>query len=405
MVAVPILLFVAVFAIAIYASARRTKRLRAAWQRAADELRLELSGSGWGRTDLRGQLGGLSIRVDVYSTGDKNKQYWTRYHADFPQTGIAIRLKRQTGLSRITKFFGATDVEIGDQAFDDAFMIKAGSERQAAEYLTMQRRTLLLRLYSLYGQVDLTPDGFEIVTKGYESDPAKLVTVTRRLVSAGRTLAGLHGAEERVERALQQRSVGDMAAAIEALRRAAPPEPDDLEEPLLEVEMLAASGDVAAARPKLDGLAERLPADAEVAGLQRALDRITPTAAAPDQRRVEMQELLDDLFVSNRLSFETMEIFDEHYLGRPVNWKGRLKSARDYTNDLDFGRGPGTKLVIAIAEVEHDLYGVSAVDAVVSVPAGTAKDIARGDIVGFTGYLLKADSMMRNIFVRDGELD
>ena len=118
-----------------------------------------------------------------------------------------------------------------------------------------------------------------------------------------------------------------------------------------------------------------------------------------------MQELLDDLFVSNRLSFETTEIFDEHYLGRPVNWKGRLKSARDYTNDLDFGRGPGTKLVIAIAEVEHLAGELDQGLAGVSVPAGTAKDIARGDIVGFTGYLLKADSMMRNIFVRDGELD
>jgi len=405
MIAVPILLFIAVFAIAIYAAVQRTKRMRAAWQRAAGELRLAYSGSTLGRSEMHGKLGGLAVRVDVYSTGSKNKQVWTRYRAEFPQRGVAVRLKRQNGLSRITKFFGATDVEVGDRAFDDAFVIKAGSEEHAAQYLTMQRRTLLLRLYSLYRQVELSPDSLEIVTKGYESDPAALVTITRRLVSAGRTLGGLHGGEERVERALQQRSVGDMAAAIEALRQASPPEGDDLEESLVEVELLAASGEVEAARPKLRSLAERLPADAEVAGLNRVLDRLEPEAPAPDQRRVEMQELLDDLFVSNRLSFETTEVFDEHYLGRRVGWRGRLKSARDYTRDLDFGRGPGTKLVVAIAEVEHDLYGMSEVDAVVSVDQGAADHIARGDLVSFTGHLLKADSMMRNVFVRDGTID
>ena len=143
--AVPFLLFIAVFAIAIYAAAQRAKRLRVAWQRAANELRLQFSGSTMRSNEMNGRLGGLAVRVDVYSTGSKNKQYWTRYRAEFPQRGVAIRLKRQTGLSRITKFFGATDVEIGDRAFDDAFVIKSGSEKHAAQYLTMQRRTLLLR--------------------------------------------------------------------------------------------------------------------------------------------------------------------------------------------------------------------------------------------------------------------
>jgi hypothetical protein len=403
----PLLLLVPVIiagiVLAALAGIQRAKRIQAAWSAAARQLSLAHSGSGWSTPQLNGSIGGLLIRVDVYSTGGKNKTFYTRYRATFPNKGAAVRLKRQTGLSRVTRFFGAQDVEIGDAAFDDAFVIKAGSENRATQYLTLPRRTLLLKLYSLYRGVDLTPDYLEIVTRGYETDTTSLVTSTRRLVSAGRVLAGLTRDDERVERSLQNRARGDMGAAAEELHRLNF-DTNDIDTPLLEAEMLASSGRLAEAEPLLIELSERLPADEEVAGLQRALERMEPTSAASDPSSVEMQEILDDLFVSNRLSFETAELFDEHYLGRPVSWSGKLKSIRDYRSDLDFGPGPGSKAVIAIAEIEHDLYGVSEIDAVVALPAGTAARLNRGDQVTFGGYLLKADSMMRNIYVRDGRL-
>ena len=81
-----------------------------------------------------------------------------------------------------------------------------------------------------------------------------------------------------------------------------------------------------------------------------------------------------------------------------------MKSIRDYRNDLDFGPDSGSKAVIAIAEVEHDLYGVAEIDAIVQLPAGTAAGFERGDQLAFSGRLLKADSMMRNIYVRDARL-
>ncbi len=398
---VPVIL--AVIAFAAVAAMQRARKVQAAWTAAARQLGLAHSGSGWTRPQLSGSMGGLLVRVDVYSTGGKNKTYWTRYRAVFPTPGTAVRLKRQTGLSRVTKLFGAQDVEIGDVAFDDAFVIKAGSEYQASEYLTLPRRTLLLKLYALYRGVDLTPDYLEIVTRGQETEARQLVTNTRRLVSAGRVLAGLTEDDGRVERSLRSRARGDMGAAAEELRHA-DSDADDIDTPLLEAEMLASSGQLAEAAPLLTGLSERLPADEEVAGLQRALERMDPAVPAADQSPVGMQEILDDLFVANRLSFETAEIFDEHYLGRSVTWSGKVQSIRDYRSDLDFGPEPGAKAVIAIAEIEHDLYGVSEIDAVVQLPAGTAARLNRGDQVTFTGQLLKADSMMRNIYVRDGRL-
>ncbi|MFC2177391.1 tetratricopeptide repeat protein [Actinomycetota bacterium] len=398
-------LIIAGFVLAAFAGIRRVGRIQAAWSAAARQLSVTHSGSGWTTPQLNGSIGGLLTRVDVYSTGGKNKTYYTRYRANFPTKGTAVRLKRQTGLSRVTKFFGAQDVEIGDVAFDDAFVVKAGSEARAAQYLTLPRRTLLLKLYSLYRGIDLTPDYFEIVTRGYEDDATTLITNTRRLVSAGRVLAGLRDNDERVERSLRSRAQGDMGAATEELRQLDPhPDPDDVDTPLLEAELLASSGQLTEAEPLLAKLSAQLPTDEEVAGLQRAMERMEPTAPAPDPSPVAMQEIVDDLFVSNRLSFETAEIFDEAYLGREITWSGKVKSIRDYRSDLDFGPGPGSKAVIAIAEVEHDLYGVSEIDAVVHLPSGTAARLDRGDPVTFSGRLLKADSMMRNIYVRDGRL-
>ncbi len=397
----PIILGVA--ATAIVLGITRTKKIHATWARAAEKLGLSATGSGWSFPGMEGRLSALAIKVEVYSTGNKNKTYWTKYVARFPQKGMAISLKRQTGLSRVTKFFGATDTEIGDVHFDDAFMIKEESAQHAAQYLTLPRRTLLLKLFSLYRDVELTPNKLKIVIRGYEDDANNLITHTRRLVSAARVLAGINENETTMRESLERRLAGDMAAAAERLRSQSVPA-EDVDTPILEAELLAESGRLHEAQQLLTTLGAELPADEEVAGLQRAIQRMKPTEPAAETSDVDMQELLDDLFVSNRLSFETTEIFDEHYLGRSVTWSGQFKSARDVPDDLDFQAGAGTKMVVAIAEVEHDLYGVSEVDAIVHVPMGTAAGLQRGDRVTFTGKLLKADSMMRNVFVEKGRI-
>ncbi len=79
-----------------------------------------------------------------------------------------------------------------------------------------------------------------------------------------------------------------------------------------------------------------------------------------------------------------------------------MRSVRDYSTDYDFGSEAGVKAVITVAEVQHDLYGNSTIDAVVQFPAGTA--LERDDVVTFTGRLLKVDPLMRNIYVANGEL-
>ena len=379
---------------------------RSAWQAAATELGLQVVPSLFASRRMAGNVGGMEVEVKAYASDDGgSRQYWTRYRATFPRRGAGIRLKRQTGLSRITKFFGATDVEIGDQIFDDAFVIKARSEEHAKEYLTLDRRNLILRLFASYREVNLTEDHVEVLTRGYERSTARLITNTRRIISAARSLGGYVDTSS-VERSLRRRLTGDLEAAVEVLEPAV--DPADIEAPLLEAEILTSSGRLKDARPVLDELAARLPTDAEVSGLRRAVDRMAAQepgdAAAPPGEPVDLEELLEELFVSNRLSFETAEIFDKHYRGRRVAWKGRIQSVRAYNSDLDFGRGPGVKVVVALAEIEHDLYGIAEVDAVVSLPPGSETGLDRNDLISFAGTLHRADSMMRNVFVADATL-
>ena len=102
-------------------------------------------------------------------------------------------------------------------------------------------------------------------------------------------------------------------------------------------------------------------------------------------------------FLAMARQYERLEEDEERALGR-LALDGDIEAQKKLVVH-------NLKLVIAIAEVEHDLYGMSEVDAVVSAPVGAAKSIERGDVVSFTGTLLKADSMMRNVFIHDGKLD
>jgi hypothetical protein len=194
---------------------------------------------------------------------------------------------------------------------------------------------------------------------------------------------------------------GDLAAAAHQFQAAGRAHPDDLDARLLEAQALLAAGAEGDAAGVVADLSAALPADVDVLGMK---DRIEtpPAPAAATPSPVELSPMLDDLFSHNRLSFETGRRFDEQYRGSPVKLSGRVKSAREYDRDLDFGDRPGAKAVVTIATVHHDLYGANDVDAVVQLPPGSAEHLRRGDQITFAGTLAKVDPMMRNLFVADG---
>ena len=112
----------------------------------------------------------------------------------------------------------------------------------------------------------------------------------------------------------------------------------------------------------------------------------------------------DDVFGDNRLSFEADGEFEERFGGRKVTLSGSVKQAREIDEDTTVTTGPATKAVVTVAQIENDLYGKTAIDAVVFLPSGTADKLQRGEFVTFRGTLATVDPCMRNLFITDARL-
>jgi hypothetical protein len=58
--------------------------------------------------------------------------------------------------------------------------------------------------------------------------------------------------------------------------------------------------------------------------------------------------------------------------------------------------------VLEVASLDDELYGTTAIDAIVSFPTGAAPEL--GDTVRFTGHLVDVDGVSKDLYVADGEL-
>ena len=84
---------------------------------------------------------GLQIVFDNYTeyrtvASTTVQQTYTSVTVEYhPANDFAFEIKRENIVSSITKFFGAQDVEVGDAAFDKAFLIKSNNPAFAKKLL------------------------------------------------------------------------------------------------------------------------------------------------------------------------------------------------------------------------------------------------------------------------------
>ncbi len=381
----------------------RPRTVHSSWATAAEELGLRPApGSAFHAPRLEGMIDGLPVRLDVFRRDHHTGSIaFTRYRVWYPPLKLGLHLTRESSVTRVLNRLGAPDIDTGHADFDDAFIVKANSTEAARTFLTPLRRNSLLRLMSLHRDVVVEDNGITLSVVGVERDPQRLVTFMRRTAATARHLAGATSGAVLDEGLALQRQ-GDLAAAAHQFQAAGRAHPEDLDAKLLEAQALLASGAHDAAAGVVADLTSALPVDVDVLGMKDRMEAPPPPAARPEA--IELTPMLDDLFSHNRLSFETGRRFDERYRGSPVKLSGRVKSAREYDHDLDFGDGPGAKAVVTIATIHHDLYGANDVDAVAQLPPGSAEHLRRGDQITFSGTLAKVDPMMRNLFVADGSV-
>jgi len=381
----------------------RSRSIHGSWTIAADELGLRpAAGSAFHEPRLEGMIDGLPVRIDVFRRDHSADSIaFTRYRVWYSPLKLGLRLTRESSVTRVLNRLGAPDVDTGHADFDDAFTVRANSTEAARAFLTPTRRNSLLRLMSLHRDVEVEDNGITLTVVGVERDPERIITFMRRTVATARHLAGA-GNEPTLDEGLTLQRQGDLAAAAHQFQAAGRAHPEDLDAKLLEAQALLATGEHEAAAGVVAGLSSALPVDVEVLGMKDRLDTPPPAPAAPPP--IELTPMLDDLFSHNRLSFDTGRRFEERYRGSPVKLSGRVKSAREYDRDLDFGDTPGAKAVVTIASIHHDLYGTNDLDAVVQLPPGSAEHLRRGDTITFSGTLANVDPMMRNLFVAEAHL-
>lgn len=102
------------------------KKVRQNWQMFAQKNRLQLQGSTY-RPTIQGWLGQVYITLNTVVRGSgKNRTTYTQYHvtvnAPMPS---GLVLYKEGFFSKVGKMFGGQDVQVGDAAIDQAFIIKA----------------------------------------------------------------------------------------------------------------------------------------------------------------------------------------------------------------------------------------------------------------------------------------
>ena len=383
-----ILLLLVIGGLIAYAAWMSHQRAVAVWREVAQELGFQFASAGrMSRPVIEGTLGGIPVRTDTYvqRSGNSSTTY-TRYRARYPALGVDLRLSREGAFSAITKFFGAQDVDTGDQLFDEAFTVKTSDPARLRSILTPSVRAGLLRLLASYSSARIGDDQIQVVRRGFERKADVLKSTIQRIAATARLLespdAGISD-DMVVDR--EQGLLTDVAARVRDLIET---QPGDVDQRIFEVETLAASGDEEAAARRLEELERLAPADPDVAGWKKALE--TPVARPTDGGEVNVAELAKELFGGSDLSFETSSKFNGRYAGRPVRWEGRIKQTK------------GSKTTITVASVDHDLYGNTEIDVVVENPSGRTPQL--GETVTVAGTLETIDPLMRNLYVGDASL-
>ncbi len=105
--------------------AKHQKSIRENWANFARRYNLQYAGTTYG--GLHGWFGAAQIRMNTITRGSgKNRSTYTQFHATIGAPMPAgLILYKEGFFSKLGKVFGGEDVQVGDPAIDNAFIIKA----------------------------------------------------------------------------------------------------------------------------------------------------------------------------------------------------------------------------------------------------------------------------------------
>ena len=326
---------------------------------------------------LEGMIDGLPVRIDIA----EGRHPGVRYRVFYPPLGMSLRLERETTITRTLGELGQQDTQIGATAFDQSFKVNTSRPDALRKVMDPELRRTLVKLIGDYPTAIIEDGGISFVSDTSEP-PAETIIQTATDIAAA-----AHQLVRRRPKPLEkpkptkptpakpkQESSAPVAAQPRTRPQPPPSRPQELEQ--------QASRPAEAPAPRPETPAPPPP----------PAPQPPPDTGLPDT-------FFDDVFGDNRLSFEADGDFEQRFRGATVTLSGPVKQAREIEEDQTVTTGPATKAVVTVAQIENELYGKTAIDAVVFLPRGSADKLQRGNVITFSGTLDKVDPFMRNLFV------
>jgi len=134
------LIFVGVIVLVVAIAYFRRQARQRAWSELADRTGLTFESDGWfGTSRVTGVYRGHQLTLDTFRRGSsgKNSTTYTRIVLFVNnQSNLYLALYHEGVFSKIGKFFGMQDIQVGDIELDRRFIIKGKPEKAVVSVLT-----------------------------------------------------------------------------------------------------------------------------------------------------------------------------------------------------------------------------------------------------------------------------
>jgi len=166
-----------------------------------------IPGSFFKQPRLQFEYQGYPVSLEFYSTGGRNPTYYTLIVATFPsRPPFELHIYPERFFSRLGKMLGGQDIQIGDQVFDEKFMIKGSSQEKVAgmlEQAGLRDAVFELRAMTMNDHIDIqtTKYGLRVKKLSWLDAPDLLLTFAKlgtQVISGFLAAAGMSIVEEPV---------------------------------------------------------------------------------------------------------------------------------------------------------------------------------------------------------------
>lgn len=186
-------LIIIISIIFILVGRRMRAQTNAAWSAAAEALGLNFTTRKSGHYEMSGTISGFQCSVYTHTVSHgKSSSTHTKIKVKYPQTlNLGLKIKPQGVFGGLAKMFGAQDIQVGyESAFDKAFTIKGRDEDEVREYLTAERKQVLLSTLRSMKTFTVKDDKVKCSHNGVNRDGPTLIRKVTSLVELASVMAG-----------------------------------------------------------------------------------------------------------------------------------------------------------------------------------------------------------------------